>query len=218
MDNWLEQFALANFRRSADTAHDLKTPLNIAVLNLELLRMRMRKLTDSDDPKLVEYASAIELELRRMARIFDAFFLLSTPPKGEERPSLVDAGRICGEAAAASGFAAGEIPAAPVLAHEPRIRQAFVMFFESAARLFPGGTTVVKREGEQLTVTVEATAPSSDFEASKIFKFYYTDPLGNPDLSMATARLVFETYGGVLNAAQESDKVVIRLSLPTGEE
>ena len=34
MEPWLEKFARANFLRSADTAHDLKTPLNIAVLNL----------------------------------------------------------------------------------------------------------------------------------------------------------------------------------------
>ena len=33
---------------------------------------------------------AIETELRRMARIFDAFFLLSTPPKNEGAPSAVD--------------------------------------------------------------------------------------------------------------------------------
>ena len=219
MENWLEAFARANFRRSVDTAHDLKTPLNVAVLNLELLRMRMRKLTDgSDDPKLVEYAASIEVELRRMARIFDAFFLLSTPPKGEEAPSMVDAGQICSEAAVRAGVQV-EVPPAPMLAHEARIRQAFQLFFESAARLFPNGTitTAVTRDGEQLTVTMEGTAPSGDFEPSKIFKFYYNDPRGHPDLSMATARLVFETYGGELNATQESDKVTVRLSLPLGK-
>jgi len=221
MDNWLERFAQANFRRSADTAHDLKTPLNVAVLNLELLRMRMRKVTEeSDDPKLMEYAAAIELELRRMARIFDTFFLLSTPPKEEEPPKLIDGGRICKDAAAAAGVAVNGIETAPIVAHEARIRQAFQMFFEGATKLFPGGTssTTVKRDGEQLAVTLEGPAPSDDFEASKIFKFYYTDPLGNPDLALATARLVVETYGGELNAVQEGDKVVIRLSLPLGEE
>jgi hypothetical protein len=50
---------------------------------------------------------------------------------------------------------------------------------------------------------------------TKIFKFYYTDALGNPDLSLAAARLIVETYGGELNAAEERDKVVIRLSFPS---
>jgi hypothetical protein len=58
---------------------------------------------------------------------------------------------------------------------------------------------------------------ASDFELTKIFKFYYTDPAGNPDLSLATARLIAETYGGELNAWQESDKVTLRLSFPLGE-
>src|SRR6185503_10952112 len=96
MDKWLETFARTNFLRSGDTAHDLKTPLNVAVLNLELLRMRLRKLSEtSEDAKLLEYTSAIEMELRRMARIFDTFFLLSTPPKGEEAPAPVDFATFC---------------------------------------------------------------------------------------------------------------------------
>ena len=49
MDPWLEHLARANFRRSADTAHDLKTPLNVAVLNLELVRMRCASWPDDDE-------------------------------------------------------------------------------------------------------------------------------------------------------------------------
>jgi hypothetical protein len=53
---------------------------------------------------------------------------------------------------------------------------------------------------------------------TKIFKFYYTDPQGNPDLSLATARLIVETYGGEVNATQERDTVTLRLSLPLGDQ
>ena len=95
MKNWLEPFAETSFRRSADTAHDLKTPLNVAVLNLELLRMRLAKLVTEPDEKVTAYAASIDAELRRMARIFDAFFLLSTPPKNEGEPDLVDAAAFC---------------------------------------------------------------------------------------------------------------------------
>src|SRR5688572_30925647 len=95
MEPWLEKFARANFRRSADTAHDLKTPLNVAVLNLELVRMRLRKLGQEDDEKLQSYARAMETELRRLGNIFDAFFLLSTPPKHDEAPAPVDVAAIC---------------------------------------------------------------------------------------------------------------------------
>jgi nitrogen fixation/metabolism regulation signal transduction histidine kinase len=217
MDSWLEHFAATNFRRSSDTAHDLKTPLNVAVLNLELLRMRMAKLTGSDDEKVNEYAKSIEVELRRMARIFDTFFVLSTPPKADEEMSAIDLAAVCAEAAAAAGFdLPGEADSFTVQGHESRIRPAFKMFFEGASHVLAeqGREVAVGREPGRFTVAVTGTPASNDIEMTKIFKFYYTDPLGNPDLSLAAARLIAETYGGELNALEERDKVSIRLSFP----
>ena len=81
MDSWLDHFAHTAFRRSSDTAHDLKTPLNVAVLNVELLRMRLAKIAGAaaDDEKILAYTRSIETELRRMARIFDTFNRLPPP-------------------------------------------------------------------------------------------------------------------------------------------
>ncbi len=219
MEKWLQLFAQANFRRSVDTAHDLKTPLNVAVLNLELLRMRVSKLTGGEDEKLAGYTRALEIELRRMAQIFDTFFLLSTPPKGESVPQAVDVGQICAEAAAAAGYTA-EAASATVLTHEARIRQAFKMFFEGASKILKsdGRRLRITTDGSRFTAVLTGEAETADFEPTKIFKFYYTDSLGNPDLSLATARLIAETYGGELNATEESDKVNLRLSLPLGDQ
>lgn len=213
MEDWLAQFALANFARSADTAHDLKTPLNVAVLNLELLRMRMRKLAGDDDEKLAGYARAIEVELRRMARIFDTFFLLSIPPKQEE-PVIVDLAPICAEIGSAAGYEMAAGDSFPILAHEARIRQAFKMFFDGAASVLRAEERriEVSRNGD-FAVIATGTAVASDFDLSKIFKFYYTDPNGNPDLSLAAARLIAETYGGEVSVS-DGDKVAIRMAFP----
>jgi nitrogen fixation/metabolism regulation signal transduction histidine kinase len=225
MEHWLETFARANFRRSSDTAHDLKTPLNVAVLNLELLRMRIRKLTNDDDRKVTEYTSSIETELRRMARIFDAFFLLSTPPKDNEAPVPLDIAPIAVDAAAGAGFTLEVAGPAVVNAHESRIHQALKMFFEGAAKVLAseGRAALVEHveraehDGHEWRISATGIAVTPDFELTKILKLYYTDPAGNPDLSLATARLIAETYGGELNALQESDKVILRLSFPLGE-
>src|SRR5919206_3334121 len=117
MDRWLEDFAHTAFRRSGDTAHDLKTPLNVAVLNVELLRMRIAKLAGAaaDDEKILTYTRSIETELRRMARIFDAFFLLSTPPKSDEERGAVDLCAACAEACASGGIELELPPGAPSL-------------------------------------------------------------------------------------------------------
>jgi nitrogen fixation/metabolism regulation signal transduction histidine kinase len=218
MDSWLESFATAGFRRSSDTAHDLKTPLNVAVLNLELLRMRMRKLAQgADDEKALAYARSIELELRRMAQIFDAFFILSTPPKGEGDPSDIDVCALCTDVASSAGVAIDAAAAINVVAHESRIREALKLFFDGATRLLRADERVatVNSNGHFL-LTVTGKPEPEDLEIAKIFKFYFTDAQGNPDLSLAAARLIVETYGGELIASQDRDKVSLQLSLPSG--
>lgn len=216
MDPWLDTFARANFQRSADTAHDLKTPLNVAVLNLELLRMRLRKLNAEEDEKVSAYTRAIETELRRLGRIFDAFFLLSTPPKNEGAPALVDVARVCAEAAEDAGFMLQTQSNAFVSAHEARIRQAVKLFFEGASKIFADRQAEAALDRSRFTVTLAGRPDDPHFELTKVFKFYYSDADGTPDLSLAVARLIAETYGGEINAAHERDKVVLRLSLPLG--
>ncbi|HEV7921409.1 MAG TPA: histidine kinase dimerization/phospho-acceptor domain-containing protein [Thermoanaerobaculia bacterium] len=221
MDRWLQQFARTNLVRSSDTAHDLKTPLNVAVLNLELLKMRARKLMEQDDPKLMAYAASIEVELRRMARIFDSFFLLSTPPKGEGAPSSVELPPLAAAAAEEAGYTLEtDGQSFRTIGHEARIRQAFKLFLEGAASvLAPEGRAVhIARQEGRFHLIASGRPRAEDFEPTKIFKFYYTDPSGNPDLSLATARLIAETYGGELIATQESDKVSLRIGFPPGEE
>ena len=219
MELWLETFALANFRRSADTAHDLKTPLNVAVLNLELLRMRLRKVTDDDDEKVAGYMRAVEVELRRMGQIFDAFFLLSTPPKGDEAPGAVDLGRVLTDVAAAEEAGIETIPAGTCRAHETRIRQALQLFFEGCTRVVSaeGRSAAAFVDGANYIVSVTGRPNDAEFEPTRIFKFYYTDGEGNPDLSLASARLIAETYGGELRAVEDRDTVSLRLSFPLGE-
>lgn len=218
MEHWLENFARANFQRSADTAHDLKTPLNVAVLNLELLRMRLRKIRGEDDEKVVAYTRAIEIELRRLGRIFDAFFLLSTPPKADDPPVALNVIPICADAASSVGFVVQMNGKAFVVGHEARIRQAYRLFFEGASKAFEERSAAAELDEMRFTITLAGTPAAPDFELTKLFKFYYTDGEGNPDLSLAAARLITETYGGELNAAIERDKVVLRLSYPLGAQ
>ncbi len=219
MESWLEGFAVTNLRRSSETAHDLKTPLNVAVLNLELLRMRMSKLAGGEDEKVNAYVKSIDLELRRMARIFDTFFVLSTPPKDAGEPQNIDICSPCSEAAAGAGITVnGAGGSFTVHGHVARIRQGLSMFFDGASRALreDGRWAAIEITPARFSVAITGIPATEDFELTKLFKFYYTDPLGNADLSLAGARLIAETYGGELIALEERDKVTIRLSFPGG--
>jgi signal transduction histidine kinase len=222
MEKWLETYAESGFRRSADVAHDLKTPLNVAVLNLELLRMRLAKVSDDDpDEKISGYLRAVEIELRRMARIFDAYFVHASPPRGDQSPEKLDAAAVLREVFLKSGMESASAVSgrAMIVAHANRWREAASLLAESIPKIFDSASVVFKEESEAATykLQIEGRPLLQEGDLGKLFKFYYTDPSGNPDLSLATARLIVETYGGGLDIHEHGERVVLELILAVGD-
>ncbi len=222
MDRAREQFANVCFRKSAETAHDLKTPLNVAVLNLELLRMRARRVGDGEeDARLAGYARAIEIELRRMARIFDAFFVFSVPPKEADELQDVELSGLLTDILQSLAVPASEIMARRTVRTFPgRAREMFKLYVAGALRAIAPGTLTVETDEDSSTyrVTLAGNPSDDNLEVDKLFKFYFTDAAGLPELSLATARLIAETLGGDLTAANDPGKLQVVLSLPSGEQ
>jgi hypothetical protein len=93
------------------------------------------------------------------------------------------------------------------------------LFFEGASRVLAAAERSAEvSSSSHFRVTISGRPEAADFELTRIFKFYYTDPLGNPDLSLAAARLIAETYGGDLIGSEDGGRVSIGISLPLGEE
>lgn len=221
MERWLEQYASVALARSSDTAHDLKAPLNVAVLNLELLRMRLREVPESEDTKVTEYTRAIDGELRRMAMVFDAFFTHVIPPQGAPLPGRVDLGAMIAAELATLGIPRSQVvPTAFVTAHEERMR-------EMARLLCSGALRAMGLDGLRVSSHVEGRNYHAEFggsvaeaavEAVRLFKFYYTDVDGDAELSLATARLIAETYGGTLNGTGDGSTLSLKLIMPLGDQ
>jgi phospho-acceptor domain-containing protein len=216
--SWIEKFAAAAFSRAADVAHDLKTPLNVGVLNLELLRMRMQKLTGRPDEKINDYTRGIDGELRRLALIFDAYFVYSVPPKDEESIQSVPMAGVLGKAQWPSQWNLQGQAAADVFAHPSRIRDLLGLLIEGGAKIFSPPSVVVTPRSNEATyhLRVEGAPSIAETDFGKLFKFYYTDTSGNPELALATARLIAETYGGSLTLWDENNgsRLVLELQLP----
>lgn len=221
MDSSQKRYAQTFFNRSVDTAHDLKTPLNIAVLNLELLRMRMHKLTGGEeDSKLSSYSAAIEIELRRLARIFDAFFTYIVPPKGAPAEEQIDVEKTLREIATQFAFELDEQPSCLCWVSASRLREMLKQFLDGGTRMLDRSSLALTRRCDSNGYNLQLRGPAADadLEIDKLFKFYFTNNEGAADLSLATARLIAETLGGEITAHREGDELLLELSLPLGEQ
>lgn len=215
MKPWLERYAEAVFRRSADVNHDLKTPLNIAVLNLELLKMRIARIApgSADDEKVRAYASSVEAELRRMAKVFDAVFQYGAPPVDRRDPEPVD---VIGLLAAR--FEISDPEPFRVSLHSDRAEEMVRLLAQGCSKIFGRAPAVtVDRSGGALRIRFSGPFNGDSAEIGKLFKFYYTDESGNPEISLATARLIAESYGGSLDAAAAGSEISVGLVLPAGD-
>lgn len=220
MADAFELLARAILRRSPDLAHDIKTPLNIVALNVELLRMRLRGLASEleGDEKIQEHCRSIDREIRRISAIADAFLSVARVPEDAETQrrnaaaALVDALR-------EESFRVDEAGACDLTVYSSRLDKA-------AGLLARGVATVIDPEQSEveclvqdhiLTVRIEGPLRDETAEIGKLFKFYYTDPSGEPNLLLASAQLLLESMGGSIDMQISKGIVQFRIELQGDE-
>lgn len=205
---------LATLRaRSKDVAHDLKTPLNILVLNLELLKVRLRKL--DADPKRSEHLSSIDRETRRIGRIVDAFFdLFAIDPDGETSVATLLANQL-----AEKGVDVPPLPDISIPISEENLTVLADLLGRGIFALF-------EREGLRIESTSDDTSirllfsaePVEGVEIGKALKFYYTDRAGESSVELASARILIELLGGGLELNDDPSNLQLSLIVPTVRE
>lgn len=197
--------------RGGDFAHDLKTPLNIVVLNAELLSMRIAKL--GGDEKAEAYASGIDREIRRIGAIIDSFLSLLKIPENSPGPTpVVDLVELLRERLALKDSSDSLSLAVSREAVEMMAR----LLVQGLPNIFEAGSLEgsVETEGVELRVTFSGQ-PVENVEIGKALKFYYTDASGSSSVEMAAARVLSEMIGGSLELNDEDSwRPRLTLSLP----
>lgn len=195
--------------RSKDVAHDIKTPINIAVLNLELLRMSLLRDPDPDQKRLEQCASA-ERELRRIAQIMDALISVLNVEHGDAKTSVSP---MISEVARELGISLKVSGDLEVRITEGVLRKLAENTLSGAADALDDAEATLEAEKEQFRLTIRGN-PRDSAEIGKIFKFYYTDASEKPRLELATARLIAEAFGGSLKMEQDEDETAFILEMP----
>lgn len=217
MDDATERLAKAVLRRAPDAAHDLKTPLNIVVLNVELLRMRLRNLAPAvaSDSKVEEHCRALERESRRIAVLADAFLSVVQVPEGES-PERVEAGSRFAEALRSRSFAVPSVIGPFELTAFPsRVDRAVNVTAEALGSVLqPGESSVDFTATDRgLTVRIEGPYREPKPETEKLFRFHHVDASGEPNTGFASGRLLLETLGGSFELDDDDGIARFRIEL-----
>lgn len=220
MADAFEKLARAILQRSPDVAHDIKTPLNIVVLNVELLRMRLRSIAAEaeSDSRIREHCRAIDQETRRISQIADAFLSIARLPD-DAAPERRNVATTILEALREESFAVDDTDACELTVYASRLDKAATMLARGIASIIDAEAATVQCRMDQGRLTIRVEGPNKDETADigKLFKFYYTDPSGEPNLMLASARLLFESMGGSVDMQVSEGIVQFRIELQ-GEE
>lgn len=189
--------------------HDLKSPINALVVNLELLKVSLTENPEVERQR--RYVGILDEELMRLNRAVERLLPAAGPPRDEEE-SRFDLRALVEEVAALVSTTARHqnvrlevVPgdgAAPLHAYRDRIKQALLCVLanglESIGR---SGTLTLALEatGREAVVTVTDTgAGVSEGAGERIYDLHYTTKEGHGGLGLYVARSVVESTNGTI--------------------
>src|SRR5688500_16964504 len=157
-------------RLADDLAHEIKNPLHSMVINLEVLRRRIARLSDTDQGDLLRYAGVLGGELDRVTRRIDLLLRLVRPERGgelttlgqtvEEMLDLVELERE--RHGVVIDFEPAQFPLRGHLRREHAWQLAMNLLLEALDSAAPGGTIIIRAELQGDRTLLRLTTPASD--------------------------------------------------------
>lgn len=76
-------------RLADDLAHEIKNPLHAMVINLEVLRRKLARLSPAPEEDLNRYTAVLDTELERVSQRIDLLLRMVRPSRGNEEPGVL---------------------------------------------------------------------------------------------------------------------------------
>lgn len=223
-------------RFMADAAHELRTPLSVALTAAQVTIDSPRSEEEYRDALTV-----IEQQLRRLTRLVQNMFLLARADAGayqlDVQPFYLD--EVVQEAVRAAQVLArrrgvvvsvDKVPESLCQADEGLVRQAILILLDNAVKYTPSGGTVhvtLSHQLDRLIVRVADTGIGIPAEAQqRLFERFYrvdkarsrADQEGGAGLGLAIARWIAGIHKGTLTLVESgSHGSVFELALPAGQ-
>ncbi|MEC7526371.1 MAG: HAMP domain-containing sensor histidine kinase [Myxococcota bacterium] len=213
-------------------AHEIKNPLNIALLEIELLGRGLRNPSAVDHAKLAARVRAVEAEVRGMSRLLDDFLALARPDRLEPEPVRVgglveEVVRVLeGPAAAARVTLSTRLDEADawVDADPARLRLALLQLLSNALDACEGdaGADVrvrTRRRGGTVHVTIEDDGPGLPASPRVLMRPFVSTKSRGTGLGLPLVARIARLHGGRLSLTPRRPRGTrARLILPCAVE
>ncbi len=213
-------------RLTGGLAHEIKNPLSIIKVNLQLLNEEMQ-LADSKTLRWQKKLQVIQKETDRLQAILDEFLRYIGNP--ELSPVPTDLNGILNDMA---DFFAPQAQSSGVLIRQffspnplmatvdvNALKQVLLNLFLNAQQAMPHGGELILRTGsDKRTVFLEVIDTGCGIEPQnldKIFLAYYTTKVSGSGLGLPTARKIIAALGGTITVTSQVGKGSrFRIDLP----
>jgi signal transduction histidine kinase len=212
-------------------AHEIRNPLNAAVLELHLLARGIDRLSDPAvrDP-MRRRVGIVESEIKRLERLLTDFLELARPRAPQREP--VDLGRVVSdvlelesEAIAAHRVAlVRELsPKCTALGDVEKLKQVVLNLVVNSLDVMPEGGTLramVGADEREVWMAIEDTGPGVDPSIlAEIFDPFFTTKAAGTGLGLAIVRKLVDQHGGrVVVDTKKGVGTTVRVLLPRSTE
>jgi PAS domain S-box-containing protein len=197
-------------------AHEIRNPLNAAVLQLHLLGRHLDKLAVDDDTRraLHDRARIVGDEIGRLNRLLTEFLELARP-RGAQR-ELVHFGKLVGDvldleqgSAAARGVViARDLASDCILVGDPeKLKQVVINLVMNALEAMKEGGTLGVRvawDGDAVSLSVQDTGTGIEPAAlAQVFEPFFTTKEAGTGLGLSIVRKIVDQHGGEVRIESE---------------
>ena len=216
-----EQLAMVG-ELTAGLAHEIRNPLNSALLELKVLT---RRLTRAQDAAGTASVDVVRGELERLERLLADFLWFARPGGRSTLPGNLNTpaesvARLVASEAAERGIAVTTDLAADLAAvsfDEDRIRQVLFNLVRNALEALQRDGHIVLRtrdRGGRAEVEVEDDGPGIVGDAQRVFHPFHTTKETGTGLGLTIAQRIASDHGGELRVESRPGRTVFTLSLP----